>query len=93
MDFAVSADHRLKLRESKKRDKYLDLAREREKIRSIKVTAIPIVIGALGTVTQQMAQRLEDLEIGGRMETIQTTALLRSARIRIGVLETCRDLL
>ena len=28
MDFAVAADHRVKLKESEKRDKYQDLARE-----------------------------------------------------------------
>ena len=28
VDFAVPADHRVKLKESEKRDKYLDLARE-----------------------------------------------------------------
>ena len=28
MDFTVPADHRVKLKENKKRDKYLDLARE-----------------------------------------------------------------
>ncbi len=28
MDFAVPADHRIKLKECKKKDKYLDLARE-----------------------------------------------------------------
>ena len=28
VDFDVSADHRVKLKENKKRDKYLDLARE-----------------------------------------------------------------
>ena len=31
MDFAVTTDHRVKLKESEKRDKYLDLAREMEK--------------------------------------------------------------
>ena len=31
MDFAVPADHRVKLKESKKKDKYLDLARELKK--------------------------------------------------------------
>ena len=31
VDFAVPADHRIKLKESKKRDKYLDLAREIKK--------------------------------------------------------------
>ena len=49
----------------------------------MKVTIIPIVIGALGTVTKG----LKDLEITGQVETIQTTAL-RSARILKEVLET-----
>ena len=31
MDFAVSTDHRIKLKESEKKDKYLDLARELKK--------------------------------------------------------------
>ena len=40
----------------------------------MKVIVIPVVIDALGTVTKGLVQRLEDLEIRGRMETIQTTA-------------------
>ena len=31
VDFAVSTDHRIKLKESEKKDKYLDLARELKK--------------------------------------------------------------
>ncbi len=57
------------------------------------MTVIPIVIGALGTVTKGLVQGLEDLEITGRMETIQTTPLLISARILRRVLVTLRDLL
>ena len=45
----------------------------------MKVTIVPIVIGALGTVTKGLLKGLEDLEVGGRVETIQTTALLRTA--------------
>ena len=44
----------------------------------MKVTLIPVVIGALGTLTKGLVQELEDLEIKGRVKTIQTTALLRS---------------
>ena len=39
-------------------------------------------------VTKGLIKGLEDLEIWGRVETIQTTALLRSARILRRVLET-----
>ena len=44
-----------------------------KKLWSMKVTVIPIIIGALGTVTKAIVQELEDLEIRGRVETIQTT--------------------
>ena len=54
----------------------------------MKVTIVPIVIGALGTITKGLLKDLEDLEIGGRVETIQTTAALRTARILRRVLET-----
>ena len=52
MNFAVLADHRVKFKESEKKDKYLDLDRDLKKLWNMKVTVIPIVIGALGTVTE-----------------------------------------
>ena len=55
---------------------------------NMKVTIIPIVIGAFGTVTKGLIQGLDDLEIRGRVDTIQTTALLRMARI-LRLEETC----
>ena len=54
----------------------------------MKVTIIPIVNGTFGTVTKGLLKGLEDLEIGGRVETIQITALLKTARILRRVLET-----
>ena len=52
VDFAFPANYRVKLKESENRDKYLDLARELKKLWNMKVTVIPIVISALGTVTK-----------------------------------------
>ena len=46
----------------------------------MKVMIVPIVIGAFGTITKGLLKGLEDLEVGGRVETIQTTALLKTAR-------------
>ena len=74
VDFAVPADHRIKLKECEKKDKYFNLARELKKLWNMKVTIIPIVIGAFSTVTKELLKGLEDLEVGGRMGTIQTTA-------------------
>ena len=93
VDFAVPADHRIKLKECEKRHKYLDLARELKKLWNMKVTIIPILIGAFSTVNKGLLKGLEDLEIGGRVETTQTTALLKTARILRWVLETWGDLL
>ena len=47
----------------------------------MKVTIVPIVIGAFGTITKGLLKGLEDLEVDARVETIQMTALLRMARI------------
>ena len=87
-DFGIPVDHRINLKECEKKDKYLDLARELKKLWNMKVTIVPIVIGALGTITKGLGKGLEDLEVGGRVETIQMTAFLRTARILRRVLET-----
>ena len=42
---------------------------------------VPIVIGAFGTTTKGLLKGREDLEVGEGVETIQMTALLRTARI------------
>ena len=84
-------DLKIKLKECEKKDTYLDLARELKKQWNMKVTIIPIVISVFRTVTKGLLKGLEDLEVGGRVETIQ--ALLRTARILRRVLETWGDLL
>ena len=68
-----TAGHGIKLKESKKKKKYFDLARKLKKQWNMKVTIIPIIIDAL-TVTQGLIKGQEDLEIRRRVETIQTTA-------------------
>ena len=93
VDIAVPADNKVKLKESVKRDKKQDLAREPEKLWNMKVTMISVVIGGLGTVTKGLVQGLEDQEIRGRVEINQIKSLLRSAQILRSVLETWEDLL
>ena len=56
-------------------DKYLDLARELNKLWNMQVTIIPIVIGAFGTVTKGLLKGLEDFKVG-----IQMTALLKKSQ-------------
>ena len=47
----------------------------------MKVTVIPIVIGALGTTPKGSVKEWEDLKIRRQVDTIQAITLLRSARI------------
>ena len=62
------------LKKCEKKDMYFDLARELKKLWNMKVTLVPIVIGAFGTITKGLLKGLEDLEVGGRVENIQMTA-------------------
>ena len=41
------------------------------------MTVIPIVNGALGTITKDLVKGLDGLEIKGQVETIQTTSFFK----------------
>ena len=51
-----------------------------------KVVVIPIVVGALGTITTKFEKYIESLGIEIRIENVQKSALVRTARIIIKVL-------
>ena len=86
-DFTVLVDPSVKIKESEKIDKYLDLTRELKKLWNLRVKVIPVVFGALETVSRSQEKGLEELEISGRIKTIQIIALLRLDRILRRVLE------
>ena len=71
MSFAVPADHSKKIKESEKINKYLNPARESFKnLWNIKMTVIPVVVCALGTVPKK-EKRPEELKIRERIATTQ----------------------
>ena len=51
----------INLKQCEKNDKYLDLARELKKLWNMKVTIVPIVIYALGTITKGLLKVLKAL--------------------------------
>ena len=73
-------------RKERKIHRHCERIEKKNKLWNVKVTVIPTVIDAHGTATKRLIQGLQDLEMRGRVETIQTTSLLRSARI---LEETC----
>ena len=78
----------LKINESEKIDKYLDLVRDLKKLYPMKIKEIPIVVSGLEMVSKIIEKGLGELKIRGRMKIFPTSALLRSVRILIKVLET-----
>ena len=65
-------------------NKHFVLANKQNKCK-IKITEISVITGAFGT-TKYLEKRPGELEVRGRIETIQTTSLLRSTE------EICRHL-
>ena len=55
VDFALLVDHRVKLKESKKRDRYLDLAREQNNYRTWSWQWHQLLVGALRTISKGLA--------------------------------------
>ena len=106
VDFVVPVDHRWKIKEKEKINKYLDVAGEqplpappkkqtdkqaknKKKLWNIRLTIILIIDCALGNISKGPEKRWEELEI----ETIQTTAFLRSVTIliRVSVFAVCHS--
>ena len=79
---AISGDTRVCDKEREKFEKYSFLKEEiaRLWIRK-KVVVISIVVGALGTITTKFEKYIESLGIEIRIEHVQKSALLGTARI------------
>ena len=75
MDSVVSVDHIVKIKESEMIEKYLNFIRKMEK--TVKNAGDSDTNNSW--CTWKVPIGFEQLEIEGKMETIQTTALLRSA--------------
>ena len=88
IDIAVPADVRVGEKERKKVEKYQDLKREIGRLWKLKmVEVVPVVIGALGSVTKGFDRWIEKLRIPLNVGVMQKTALLGTAGILRKVLE------
>ena len=88
VDIAVAADRRVEEKEQEKVEKYQDLKREIGRMWEIrKVQIVPVVIGALGSVSKGFDKWIEKLDIQCNFVDMQKTELLGTARILRKVLE------
>ena len=62
-DFAIPGDQNISIKEQEKIDKYQDLRIELQEIRNVKVVVIPVVIGALGTMSKRIHQYIKQDDI------------------------------
>ena len=67
IDFAIPYDTRVDDTEVEKIEKYLDMARELKKVWNMRVTLIPLVIGALGTTDKALEKRLRPMVLEQRL--------------------------
>ena len=89
MNFVVSANLRLKIKEIEKSDDYMDIDR---KLEPEPAWNMRVEVSVLETVPKSLEKGPEQREISRRIKTIQTTASLRSAKILRSVLETWEKL-
>ena len=81
----------MKNKEKEKIENYQDLKWELPvkwiwKLR--RVTVVPVIIGALGTVSKDIEKWLAEIDVTCRLESLQRTCLLGTARILRKVLDT-----
>ena len=87
IDVAIPGDARVPQKEAEKIEKYNDLRRELQKLWKVKAKVVPIVVGALGTVSKSLTGYLKEIKVSTKIQVIQKSALLGTARILRKVLE------
>ena len=71
----------MKVQQSERLNKYMDLSRQLKKLRNMKVTVMPGLVGTLEKSSKNLEKRLSKVMIGKRIKTIQIEALLKLATI------------
>ena len=81
IDVAIPGDARVPRKEEEKIEKYRELAFELGRLWGVKTRIIPIVVGALGTISTHLMSFQAIIGTDLSFETIQKTAILGSAYI------------
>ena len=88
IDVAIPGDKKTIDKEKKKIEKYQNLKREIQRFWNLKkIDVIPVVLGALGSVTKNLGKYVDKIGIKTDLLTVQKTTLLGTARILRKVLE------
>ena len=76
IDVAIPGDLRIIDKEKEKNEKYQNLKREIQRLWDLKkIDVIPVVFGALGSVTKNFEKYLDKIGIKTDLHTVQKTTL------------------
>ena len=81
IDIAVLGDQNIKVKELEKITKYQDLRLQGQKMWDVKSTVTPIVVGAFGTVSEELENHLKTIGISIVISCLQKALLLGTALI------------
>ena len=87
IDIAVLGDQNIKVKELEKITKYQDLRLQGLKMWDVKSTVTPIVVGAFGTVSEELENHLKTIGIPTVISCLQKALLLGTALILRKVLD------
>ena len=81
VEFSVPYDGNVHQRVRHKRGRYIPLSDEIGRMYGLNMKVVPVVVGALGTVTKDLETAIEDMGIPDVIGGLQTTAVIATAAI------------
>jgi len=79
IDVAISGDRNVIKKEAKKILKYQDLTIEIQPMWNVKTKAIPVIIGATGTISKSFRKYVSNISGKHEVKELQKTAILGTA--------------
>jgi hypothetical protein len=81
IDVVISGDRKKKKKEGEKILKYKDLTIEIQRMWNVKTKAIPVIIGATGTISKSFRKYVRNTPGNYKVKELQKTAILGTAHI------------
>jgi len=81
LDVAISGDRNVIKKEAEKILKYKDLTIEMQCMWNVKTKAIPVIIGATGTISKSFRKYVSNIPGNHEVKELQKTAILGTAHI------------
>jgi hypothetical protein len=81
IDVAISGDRKVIKKEAEKILKYKDITIEIQRMWNVNTRAIPVIIGATGTISKSFRKYLSSIPGNHEVRVLQKTAILGTAHI------------